>query len=145
MASDQVAQLKRSVEQGKAVQRIRADRATLLVDDSEVSEFGGESVLFSDFLGAFDLMATIDELGQSRLWGPDLITPSDFSYISPWVLGGDPCVEETRIPTATIYALREERGLDADDIVDLYPGLGHAQAEDAYRLERRLHGLEAAA
>jgi uncharacterized protein (DUF433 family) len=62
--------------------------------------------------------------------------------ISPWVLAGDPCVRGTRIPTAAIRALREDRGLTFANIVELYPGLSTEAAEDADLLERRLRGLE---
>ncbi|MGH9157523.1 MAG: hypothetical protein ACRD1K_17195 [Acidimicrobiales bacterium] len=36
------------------------------------------------------------------------------------MLAGDPCVDRTRIPTAAIHALREQRGLSNDGIVALY-------------------------
>jgi uncharacterized protein (DUF433 family) len=58
--------------------------------------------------------------------------------ISPWVMGGEPCVRSTRIPTAGLYALRSERGLQTERIVALYPGLDVAHVEDAIKLEERL-------
>ena len=60
--------------------------------------------------------------------------------LDAWVLGGDPCVENTRIPTSAIYVLRTERGLSAEQIADLYPGLDPDKAVDAYELETRLRG-----
>jgi len=46
------------------------------------------------------------------------------------VLGGEPCVDETRIPTASIWTLRAERGLDVDQIVYLYRDLNEATVTD---------------
>jgi uncharacterized protein (DUF433 family) len=57
-------------------------------------------------------------------------------------MAGDPCVTRTRIPTASVHALREERNLRSADIVELYAGLTIEAADDAYLLERRLRGLE---
>jgi uncharacterized protein (DUF433 family) len=91
----------------------------------------------------FSLLEPIGELGgKARLWAPDLVTPSTFTFISPWVMAGDPCVARTRIPTASVHALREERGLGTGEIVELYPGLTFEAAEDAYHLERRLRGQD---
>jgi uncharacterized protein (DUF433 family) len=92
-------------------------------------------------LQSFDLTAAVEDFGrESRLWGPDLVTPSAHTVISPWVLGGEPCVERTRIPSASIYALRTERGLDTADVIGLFPGLDKEAADDAYELESRLRG-----
>ncbi|MGH9223064.1 MAG: DUF433 domain-containing protein [Acidimicrobiales bacterium] len=96
-------------------------------------------------LHTFDLLDPIEELrrrGQGRVWAPDLVRPSEQTFISPWVLAGEPCVEQTRIPTAAVYALHEERGLSAQDIVKLYAGLTVTDADDAYVLERRLRGFD---
>lgn len=91
----------------------------------------------------FDLLAPLD--GDVRIVGPDLVYPSDYTYISPWVMGGEPCVNETRIPTATVLALVELRGLPIDGVLALYPSLTRAGAEDAVALERRLSGIEVGA
>ncbi len=102
---------------------------------------------FSRLLGTFDLHEPIDELRSTRrgpvLWAPDLVTPAPHSYISPWVVAGDPCIERTRIPTAAIHALHAERALPVEAIVELYPGLATEAASDAIGLERRLRGLDA--
>ena len=144
MASDHVRRFKRYVEQGNEVDVIRADSRTFLVDDENVSRFTGTTVLFASLLDAFDRLATVEDLGHGRLWGPNLVTPSAHTYISPWVLCGDPCIEESRVPTSAVFALRTERGLTNADVIDLYPGLAEDAAEDAYALETRLRGLKAA-
>jgi uncharacterized protein (DUF433 family) len=104
---------------------------------------------FTDFfqlLGSFDLHEPIKELRSSRrvdVWAPDLVTPSRHSLISPWVLAGDPCIARTRIPTSAVFALRTERGLPIDAIVELYPGITHEAAKDVIDLEVRLRGIDA--
>ncbi|HEY8200560.1 MAG TPA: DUF433 domain-containing protein, partial [Actinomycetota bacterium] len=92
----------------------------------------------------FDLLEPIDELSRRghRVWAPDLVTPSEHTFISPWILAGDPCIQGTRIPTSAVHALRGERGLSNADVVELYPGLTLEGAEDAYLLERRLRALD---
>ena len=90
------------------------------------------------FLAAFDLLEPIAELGRMRLWRPDLLAPSTLTAISPWVMGGEPVVRATRIPTASLHALRHERGLDTGRIVALYPELDVEQVDDAIALEDRL-------
>jgi uncharacterized protein (DUF433 family) len=98
---------------------------------------------FFSLLATFDLHEPIDELRSVRrgtVWAPDLVTPSAHSFISPWVLAGEPCVERTRIPTSAIYALRTDRALPVEAITALYPGLTADAAEDVIHLERRLRG-----
>ena len=148
-ASEQVRIIKDEVASGREIQYLFADRDTLVADEERTSRVTGENLLpFDDLLGlfrTFDLLEPVAELGGNelrRLWAPDLVTPSSFTFISPWVMAGDPCVACTRIPTASIHALREERGLASAEIVDLYPGLTIEAADDAYVLERRLRGLE---
>jgi uncharacterized protein (DUF433 family) len=148
VAAERVRALKQYISAGNAVTVLHADRRTLAVDGEVDAPLEGPSRLFSDMLLSFDLTSAVEDFGRhSKLWGPDLVTPSRHTYISPWVLGGDPCVERTRIPSASIYSLRTERGLDIAEIVKLYPGLDEVAAQDAYRLESRLRGaheLEAA-
>ena len=89
----------------------------------------------------FDLLAPLDGVSDRPLYGPDLVYPSEHTYISPWVMGGEPCVNETRIPTATVIALVELRGLTTGDVLALYPSLTTEGVEDAVALERRLGGI----
>jgi uncharacterized protein (DUF433 family) len=145
-AADWVAEVKQHVAEGNELRRIRATAESVVFDDETTDRKTGANLLpFDDFTGllsVFDLLDPVEELGKDPLWGPDLVTPSTHTYISPWVLGGDPCVENTRIPTSTILALHEERGLSTAQIVELYPGLSTDAAEDAYELEKRLRGFE---
>lgn len=140
-AAARVRSLKQYVAAGYPVTVLNADRETLAVDGDVTAPLQGTSRLFSDMLQSFDLTAAVDDFGRhAKLWGPNLVTPSAHTYISPWVLGGDPCVARTRIPSASIYALRTERALSTAEIVNLYPGLDHRSADDAYELESRLRG-----
>lgn len=53
-------------------------------------------------------------------------------------MGGEPVVRNSRIPTAGIYALHANRGLDISKIVALYPACAPDQVDDAIALESRL-------
>lgn len=148
-ASERVGAVRRLVAGGAEIRSIRTDGRTLALDDDGAVQPGDRNLSpfdeFLDLLRPFDLLDPIDELrrrGSHRVWGPDLVTPSEHTFIAPWVLAGEPCVERTRIPTAAVYALHEERGLSARDIVKLYPGLTVTGADDAYVLERRLRGFD---
>jgi hypothetical protein len=92
--------LKRRISSGKPVTILNADRKTLAVDGDVGTPLEGSSRLFADMLESFDLTAVAEDFGRhTKLWGPDLVTPSSLTVISPWVLGGEPCVERTRIPS----------------------------------------------
>jgi uncharacterized protein (DUF433 family) len=89
----------------------------------------------------FDLLepvGDIEHLGHKRLWGPNLVRPSARTVISPWVLAGEPCLRHTRIPTAALYAMSNDRGLSADDLADLYPEADRDAISDGLALENRL-------
>src|ERR1019366_9491412 len=89
-----------------------------------------------------DALAKIDHIISDcihdQLWAPDLRNPSSHTRISPFVMAGDPCITETRIPTSSIHALRSERGLEVEEIIELFPGLSRASVVDAHQLEQRL-------
>lgn len=149
VAASGVAEVKILIAQGVGVRRIAADSRTLVLDDEGATKVGHQNLLPFDNLislfRSFDLLEPIEELrrpGHSRLWAPDLVSPSEHTFISPWILAGDPCVQRTRIPTLAIHALRNERGLSSGEIVELYPGLTQSAAEDACRLEQRLRGFD---
>lgn len=131
---------------GEDIQRIMATHRTAVFDGELFDPVVGEGFLpydnLPDLLSVFKFQAQVSDFGRRRLWGPDLIRPSKHSFISPWVLGGDPCVRHSRIPTANIHALRRERGLTTSQIVDLYPSLNPEEADDAYELESRLRGTQ---
>lgn len=122
------------------VTEVRADRSIVLLGEETVDRLTGQQVLdgMASFLAVFDLLEPIAELGSKRLWGPDLLAPSPLTAISPWVMGGEPVVRSTRIPTASLHALRHDRGLDTTRIVALYPELDASEVDDAIALEDRL-------
>lgn len=123
---------------------VRSDGRVFLHGDSAVDALSGQQ-LFSElvpWVDHFDLFVPVD---NARWQGPNLLRPSRFTAISPWVLGGDPCVAGTRVPTSSLHSLAEDRGLDSREILHLYPFLKPAAVTDALDLERRLQGLALAA
>jgi uncharacterized protein (DUF433 family) len=129
------------------VDHVRTDGKVFLLGDESADRLTGAQV-FSSMIGlfdTFDLELHIAEIHLPRLWGPNLVSPTEHTYISPWVMGGEPCVEDTRIPTASLLALRDERGLSARQVVALYPGLSTNVVAEAWDLESRLRRIEAAA
>ena len=131
---------------GEDIQRIMTTHRTAVIDDELFDPIVGEGFLpydnLPDLLSVFRFQGQIADFGRRHLWGPDLIMPSEHTFISPMVLGGDPCIRRSRIPTANIHALRQERGLTTPQIVNLYPHLKPEEADDAYYLESRLRGTE---
>ena len=89
--------------------------------------------------GHFDLMVALeDRSAVMEIKGPSLVRPSARTAISPWVMSGEPVVRNSRITTATIFALHERRGLGSEDIAGLYPTLTAADVDDAISMERNL-------
>lgn len=122
---------------------IRSDGVSLFAEGAKVDDLSGQQVLagMTFFLDAFDLSAPVDSKEfkhVTRLWGPNLVKPSARTSISPWIMGGDPCLAATRIPTVGIYSLAKSRGLGADRIAGLYE-VDQEAIEDAIGLEERLH------
>jgi uncharacterized protein (DUF433 family) len=150
LASQLVGEVKGMASKGEQIWQLRADRHTLLINTERTSRFSNQPNMLPfdnlfDLMATFDVLEPVDELrprGRHRIWAPHLVTPSPCTRISPYVLAGDVCVEKTRIPTSSLYALREERGLSSSDIVRLYPGLEAEAVDDAYLLERRLRGID---
>jgi uncharacterized protein (DUF433 family) len=87
-------------------------------------------------LEGIDLVRAWD--GQAGVRGPDLVEPRPTLRIIPGKLSGEPHVRETRITTQLIAALRQ-RGLDAHNIVELYPSVTENSVPDAVDLEVQLH------
>jgi uncharacterized protein (DUF433 family) len=79
--------------------------------------------------------------------GPDLIQPRPTLRIIPGKLGGEPHVARSRVETRALAALAR-RGMDANNIVALYPTLDEDSVVDAIdledQLERNLHPAVAA-
>jgi uncharacterized protein (DUF433 family)/DNA-binding transcriptional MerR regulator len=95
------------------------------------------------YVGTFDLLAPLESRSPRQVWGPNLVRPSRRTAISPWVLSGEPVVRDSRIPTATLYALATARGLRPTDIAELYPVLDEEAVDDALGLETRLRAAAA--
>lgn len=151
LAAEKTRSLRAQLSAGKDIRKIHASRTDVILTGPEESDVldDRENLLpssdFYDLLSTFDLHEPIDELrsrSKGSIWAPNLVTPSNHSMISPFVLAGDPCIEHSRIPTSAIYALRTERRLPASAIVDLYPGISEASVEDVVELEGRLRGAD---
>ena len=149
LAASKVDDVRSQLSRGIDVRRVHATRWDLVLNDTSGKGLADDrdnllpSPEFYSLLGTFDLHEPIEELRSKRgqpIWAPDLLTPSAHSAISPWVLAGDPCIAQTRIPTAAVFALHTERALSSSAIVSLYPGLTVEAVEDAVELERRLRG-----
>jgi len=106
----------------------------------EVDELSGQTAFETmvAYVGTFDILAPLEEKVTRRLWGPNLIRPSTRTSMSPWVMSGEPVVRNSRIPTASLHALHEDRQLSAGDIVALYPTISLEDVSDAIDLEARL-------
>jgi uncharacterized protein (DUF433 family) len=127
---------------------VRSDGTIFLVGEDDVDRFTGQQVFdgLADLLDVFELTEPIEGVSSERLWGPSLVHPSRHTFISPWVVAGEPCVLDSRIPSASLHALSVDRGLSAWSIQRLYPFLSVDAIEDAVKLEKRLRsGLRAAA
>ena len=124
---------------------VRSDGKGLFVGDDDVDSRTGQSALTGllRYFDEFNLVEAAAEIADTDrpLWGPNLVRPSARTSISPWVMGGDPCVRDTRVPTSTLYALHGERRLPTDRIALLYPGLTESDINDALTLEARLQNL----
>lgn len=126
---------------------VRADGRLLVIGDATFDEETGVGFFegLVEYAVRFDLSAPLGEIGTTAAHGPNLLYPSPHTAISPWIQGGEPCVRETRVPTATLYVLHTERALTVDKIVRLYPDLTPDEVEDAVKMETTLRtGLVAA-
>ena len=149
-ASDRVQRIRQLLEQdSEDFVNVRSDGRILLLGDEEFDRMSGQMVLAGalTYLSTFDLLVPMDvtEIGRKRLWGPNLVHPSRSTAISPWVMNGEPCVRDTRLPTSSLFALSRDRGLDPRAIARLYPTVEPAAVIDAIELEQRLRHLVPAA
>ena len=140
LASHRVLGIRELMAREEIQPHLRSDGTVMLLDDERVDRFSGQQVFdgLSELLDVFVMTEPIEGVSRSELWGPSLVRPSRLTYISPWVLSGEPCVADSRVPTSAIYALRIERSLDTDRIHALYPELSEDAIEDAIELEGRL-------
>lgn len=139
-AADRVRYLRELLSSTEVDPTIRSDGSIFLIGGDAVDRFTGQQVFDAlvEVLDVFELTEPIEGVSNGELWGPSLVHPSPHTYISPWVLAGEPCVEGSRVPSATLHALRAERGLDARAIHALYEFLPVEAIEDALDLEARL-------
>jgi uncharacterized protein (DUF433 family) len=119
---------------------VHSDGHVVLVGDEALDRFSGQQAFagVTGMLDAFSLTDPVEGVSRSGLWGPSLVRPSRHTTISPWTLGGEPCVAGSRVPTALLRALRVDRGLVPEAIGELYPFLSAAAIADALALEERL-------
>lgn len=122
---------------------LRSDGRAVLPDDDVIDDLTGQQAFaqVACYLDVFDLRAPVDVeefRGKSALWGPNLVKPSQWTAMSPWIMAGDPCIDKTRITTISLYTLRHERGLDDGAIAKFYD-VEESAASDALSLEERLH------
>lgn len=139
-AADRVRYLRELLSSTEVDPTIRSDGNIFLIGGDAVDRFTGQQVFDAlvEVLDVFELTEPIEGVSNGELWGPSLVHPSAHTYISPWVLAGEPCVEGSRVPSATLHALRVERGLDAKAMHALYEFLSVEAIEDALDLEARL-------
>lgn len=145
-AHERVTYLKRVLQESiGAVREIRSDGVSVFIGDETVDRLTNWQGIADvvRFVGVFDLMAPLDEgAGKAnKLWGPHLIHPSRYTYISPWIMGGQPCVRGTRVPSSALFALNYERGLEPEAIAQLYSNMEQVAVVDSITLEKRIRRL----
>lgn len=139
-ASERVLYLRELMGSADIDPTVHSDGSIFLIGSELSDRFTGQQAFdgLVEVLDVFELTEPIEGVSHGELWGPSLVRPSEHTYISPWVLGGEPCVADSRVPSATLHALHVDRGLDAERIQDLYEFLPLDAIEDALDLEARL-------
>jgi uncharacterized protein (DUF433 family) len=119
---------------------VRSDGTIFLIGDEDIDHFTGQQAFdgVAELLDVFELTEPIEGVSTGELWGPSLVHPSAYTFISPWVLAGEPCVVSSRVPSGSLHALHVDRGLDVKAIQHLYPFLPAEGIQDALQLEERL-------
>ena len=95
---------------------------------------GGQRVETRLFGDVFDILRDMEE-------GGDILIPQGFSQciaIKPNVMGGDPVIKNTRIPTATIAA-KQRQGTSIDRLAQLYAPVPRICIEKAIDYEKCLN------
>ena len=142
VAAAEVRELKKAVIHGVRVTSVRSQGSELLLGNEAVDRMSGEMVFASiaPFFAELDLVAISRsaDLEVGRYGGPDLLSPRSRVTIRPWVHSGEPCIRGTRITTMAVYSLAEDRGLEAKNIVRLYPGTSVRDVREAIDLETSL-------
>lgn len=146
-AAEKVQSVRARLSEAVDIRWVHATREEMVLvteDDERVFDDGDSILPFADFsqlMRTLDLREPIKELRRKNadsLWAPDLIRPSRCTRIVPWVLAGEPCIRQSRVPTAAMFALFDERQLDVGSIARLYPGVSEESVADSIRLEARL-------
>jgi hypothetical protein len=140
IASARVGHLRELLATSDIDPAVHSDGTIFLIGGEDTDRFSGQQAFdgLAELLDVFVLTEAINGVSDGDLWGPSLIHPSTHTFISPWVVGGEPCVIDSRVPSATLHALHVERGLDAKAIHRLYTFLSVEAIDDAVELETRL-------
>ncbi|MFY9822799.1 MAG: DUF433 domain-containing protein [Thermoanaerobaculia bacterium] len=85
--------------------------------------------------GIVDLLAPFDGLQGTR--GPDLSRPRPTLRILPRKISGAPHVEDTRLPTQSLFALAS-RGYEIETLAKIYPFVSIEALRDSIELEKQL-------
>lgn len=119
--------------------RVGPNPAAVLLGGETFDRLTGDQIMpeLLPFLDSFDLFEPVDNF---RVRGLNLVRPSTCTAISPSVHSGEPCIVGTRVPTATLWALNVEQGLDAASIASLYGDLSVGAVADGLDLERTIRG-----
>jgi uncharacterized protein (DUF433 family)/DNA-binding transcriptional MerR regulator len=146
VASQRVS-LVRELAASDKVDEVRLTHRGLLLPGEQHDRLTGEAVLadLAELTERFDLLEPIEGVSRGALWGPNLVQPTEHTFMSPWVLGGEPCIGGTRIPTASVLALVERRGMSTGQVIVLYPQLTSEGVDEAVWLERKMRERQAAA
>lgn len=139
-AASRVSYLRDLMSSSQIDPSVHSDGTIFLIGQESTDRFTGQQAFdgLIEVLDVFELTEPIAGVSHGELWGPSLLRPSAHTYISPWVLAGEPCVEGSRVPSATLYALKVERGLDVAGIHQLYGSIPVEAIEDALNLESHL-------
>jgi uncharacterized protein (DUF433 family) len=132
---------------GGDVDEVRITDRSLLLPGEDHDRLTGEQVLgdLEELTARFDLLAPMPGAEAEHLWGPNLVKPTAMTFISPGVLGGEPCIEGMRIATASVHALVHDRGMSTAQVVVLYPQLTEDGVKESVDLERRMRERKTAA
>jgi uncharacterized protein (DUF433 family) len=117
---------------------LRSQGQSMVIGDEPFDRVSGEMLIpqVIAFISPWQLFESIPR--GRHLAGPDLLKPASRLTIVPWVMAGEPCIEGTRVPTSTLYALHRNRGLSTDKIAHLYPTLPQEGINQAIELEDKL-------
>lgn len=127
-------------DSGSQITHLRSQGQSMVVGDEALDRVSGETLIpqVVAFISPWELFESLPG-GRRRAYnGIDLVRPASRLTIVPWVMAGEPCVEGTRVPTSTLYALHHQRGLSVDKISHLYPAVPTEGVYQAIALEDKL-------